>query len=88
MNVLRAKYGPKNPLVIRTEITLADALRGQGKYAEAEPMLLNAYHTFEAGTGFGRSGREYSLASLIRLYEAQGKTAEAEKFRALRRPME
>ena len=88
VNVLRAKYGPKNPLVIRTEITLADALRGQGKYAEAEPMLLNAYHTFEAGTGFGRSGREYSLASLIRLYEAQGKTAEAEKFRALRRPME
>jgi len=88
VSLLRAKYGEKNALVIRTEITLADALRGQGKYAEAEPMLLNAYQTFEAGKGFAQSGREYSLASLIRLYEAQGKTAEAAKYRALRRPME
>lgn len=88
VDVLRAKYGRKNPLVIRTEITLADAIRGQGKYAEAEPMLLNAYHTFESGKGFGKAGREYSLGSLVRLYEAQGKAAEAAKYRALRRPLE
>ena len=40
-----------------------------------------------SGRGFSQQPREYAIAALVRLYEAQGRHAEAAKYEALRHPM-
>jgi hypothetical protein len=73
--------------VLRTDIALADALRGTGKFAQAESLLLPAFAAFENGRGFAQRAREYAIASLVRLYDAQGRHAEAAKYEALKHPI-
>jgi eukaryotic-like serine/threonine-protein kinase len=84
--ILRLKYPATSPLVRRIDITLADALRGTGKYAEAESLLLPAFKAFENGRGFAKRPREHAVDALVRLYQAQGRSADAAKYEALRRP--
>ena len=71
----------------RADIALGDALRGLGKYAQAESLLVSAFKTFESGRGFAKRPREGALSALVRLYEAQGNRAEAARYEALKRPL-
>ena len=84
--ILRLKYPATNPLVIRADILIGDALRGTGRYAQAESLLLPAFKAFEGGRGFSKRPREHALDALVRLYQAQGRSADAAKYEALRRP--
>jgi tetratricopeptide (TPR) repeat protein len=83
--ILLLKYPATSPLVRRVDITLAEALRGMGRYAEAESLLLPAFKAFESGRGFSQRPREHAIDALVRLYQAQGRTADAAKYAALRR---
>jgi hypothetical protein len=69
---------------------LAEALMGQEKFAEAEPLLLDAYHgmkssTLKAGSiQSARSARDRlteAIERLIAFYEATGKPDEAAKWK-------
>jgi eukaryotic-like serine/threonine-protein kinase len=84
--ILRLKYPSTSPLVLDVDIAIADALRGAGRYAQAESLLVPAFKAFESGRGFSKRPREYAVEALVRLYEAQGRSAEAAKYAALRRP--
>jgi hypothetical protein len=62
---------------------LGDALRAQGSYAEAEPLLLAGYKRFETPKPITERWRRYALGALVRLYEAEGRPDEAAKYRAV-----
>ena len=84
--ILRLKYPATSPLVLRADIHIAEALRGKGRYVEAESLLLPAFKAFESGRGFSKRPREHAVDALVRLYQAQGRSADAAKYEALRRP--
>jgi tetratricopeptide (TPR) repeat protein len=85
LGIYRAAFGPDNGLVVFAGVFLAEALRAQGRYDEAEPLMLSAYRRFEkpTRTGMTANWRRLTLGSLVRLYEARGDQGEAAKYRAL-----
>jgi hypothetical protein len=70
-------------MVFRARTRLGDALRGEGNYAEAEPLLLASYGRFAIPNSVTRPWRAAALHALVRLYEAQGRTEDAAKYRGL-----
>jgi hypothetical protein len=84
---LLKKYPATSLLVRRVDVGLGDALRGTGRYAQAESLLLSAYTAFESGRGFSERPREWALIAIVRLYVAQGRGDEAAKYAALERPL-
>jgi serine/threonine protein kinase len=68
-----------------TRSVLGDALLGQGKHAEAEPLLLAGYEGMKRREGTIPAGSKDRLASaadrLVRLYEATGRPDDAAKWR-------
>jgi serine/threonine-protein kinase len=82
-SMLTGTLGADNSMVFLAHIVVGDALRGLGRYAEAETLLLAAYGRFEVPKPVTAGWRRGALASLVRLYEAQGRPAEAARYRAL-----
>ena len=70
----RRKYDDKSPLVNRARFLLGDALRGQGRFAQAEPLLLASYSALSGGSALGlsRAWSRNALQALVRLYDAEG----------------
>jgi serine/threonine-protein kinase len=81
--IYRAALGDDNSMVFFVNAHLADALRGLGRYREAEPMLLAAWRRFDPPRPITAQWGRYTLSALVRLYEAEGRTAEAERYRGL-----
>jgi eukaryotic-like serine/threonine-protein kinase len=70
---------PRSVLVVRE---LGNCLTAQGRYAEAEPLLLESFSRVE--TASGQTGRETvrTAKALVRLYTDWQKPAEADEYRA------
>lgn len=51
----------------------------QGRFAEAEPLLVEGYHTLRDGNG----PTEAALRRLVAFYEEQGQNEEATAYRVL-----
>ena len=85
LEAFRRKYDDRNPVVNRARLLLGDALRGQGRFAEAEPLLLASYSALSGGSAVGLAKRwsRNALQALVRLYDAEGKPQEAAKYRSL-----
>jgi serine/threonine-protein kinase len=85
---LVALLGRDNAMVVWARVILGDALRSQGRLAEAEPLLVAGYERFKVPRPFTISWRGNAIAALARLREAQGRTEEARELRAMigRRP--
>ena len=79
----RPGAGDHNGMVVMARTHLGDALRGEGRYAEAEPLLLAGYERFKVPNPVTKSWRDHALRSLVRLYEAEGRPGEVEKYQAL-----
>jgi eukaryotic-like serine/threonine-protein kinase len=64
---------------------LGDALLGQKKYAEAEPLLLAGYEGLKANAQHippqGKNNLPDAVARLVKLYDAWGKPDEAAKWK-------
>jgi len=58
----------------------------QNQYEQAEPLLLKAYEGREKRLSAGHTAALDSLDRLIKLYEAWGKTEQAEQWRAKTTP--
>jgi len=61
---------------------LGACLTAQRRYAEAEPLLVASLEGLR-----GRSGAGRAAARLVRLYEAWGRTEQAEAYRRLAAPL-
>lgn len=61
---------------------LGEALAGQGRYAEAEPLLVEGYEKMAPPKSAVSRKRE-ALERVIKLYETWGKPEEAARYRAL-----
>jgi hypothetical protein len=70
-----------SPVVIRTYLYLGDALQAQGKFMEAESLLLPRYRALNQSSRFAKASRRFAGEALVRLYEAQGRSDEAAKYR-------
>ncbi len=57
---------------------LGECLLAERRYTEAEPLLVDAHAALH-----GRTGARHAAALLVRLYEAWGRPAKAEPYRAL-----
>ncbi|AHG89364.1 protein kinase [Gemmatirosa kalamazoonensis] len=86
LRVFRSQLGEKSAMVANARVHLGDALRAQGRLAEAEPLLLAGYERFRVDNVITRQWRLYALAALVRFYTAAKRDAEAAKYRALLPP--
>jgi serine/threonine-protein kinase len=69
-----------DPVAERARLFLGDLYREQGRFTEAEPLLLRAV---ESKDPLSARGRPFAAEALAKLYAAEGKTAEAQRYRAL-----
>jgi tetratricopeptide (TPR) repeat protein len=65
------------------ESVLGSSLAAQGRFAEAEPLLLGSYQTLKADTGEGTQYAPAALARIISLYTAWGRPDRAAPWQAL-----
>ncbi len=80
LNMGEAFWPPGNPRVPKAKRLLGASLVGQGRYAEAEPLLAAA-ESLVAAAGDTLETRR-ALRELVRLYEAWGKPEQARTYRA------
>ena len=69
--------------IINAESVLGGVLTGLGRYAEAEPLLLNAYPILQEQRGEHSACTRDTLRRLVTLYDAWGKPEKAAEYRAL-----
>ena len=60
---------------------LAEILRAQERYAEAEQILLDVYQRLETKRGSAHKYTQEAGRDLIKLYEAWGRPEEAARYR-------
>jgi len=81
--VYQMLFGDHNAMTYVARTFLGEALRGERRFAEAESLLVASYARFEHPNMVTARWRRDALNGLVRLYEAEGKPAEAERYRAL-----
>jgi serine/threonine protein kinase len=82
---IREQVMPDNWLRFNTQSTLGGALLGQGKYAEAEPLLLAGYEGLkarEATIPAGLPRLAEAVERLVALYDATNRPDKAREWRA------
>ncbi len=62
---------------------LAVCLGSQGRFEEAEPLLLDSYTALRDERGLENDSTRQALERLTRLYEDWGRPEEAERYRSL-----
>lgn len=73
---------PSSPVEVRARQYLGEALLGEGRYTEAEPLLLDIVRG-PASQTLMRGAVPQVASELVRLYEAEGRPEEAAKYRAM-----
>src|SRR5262249_46953872 len=83
---LREKSDPDGLPTFQVRSLLGGALLGQGRYADAEPLILSGYEGMKRGEGAIPPAARKWLADagrrVVELYERWGRTAEAAAWRA------
>jgi serine/threonine-protein kinase len=69
-----------DPIADRARLFLGSLLREEGRLTEAEPLLLQSVRP---GSALAAKGRPSAAAELIKLYDAERRTAEATHYRAM-----
>ena len=87
IRIYRSMFDDKNAMLVMARDHLADALRGQGRFAEAEPLLLAGYERFKVPNSVTKNWLSHDLLALVRLYEAEGRPDEAAKYRAIQQAL-
>jgi tetratricopeptide (TPR) repeat protein/tRNA A-37 threonylcarbamoyl transferase component Bud32 len=80
--ILRKTVPPGHWLVSYYESVLGGCLSSQGRYAEAEPLLVDSYKKMAKAKGVTPPRLAEAHARLVRLYEAWGKPKKAAEWRA------
>jgi tetratricopeptide (TPR) repeat protein len=89
---IRQKAQPDDRSTFETKSLLGEALVEEGKFAEAEPLLLSGYEGMKEREGTNPPQDKTSLIKalrrLVKLYEAWGKEDQAVKWRKVRESAE
>jgi tetratricopeptide (TPR) repeat protein/tRNA A-37 threonylcarbamoyl transferase component Bud32 len=83
IRIFRANFDDHNAMVVMARDHLAEALRGQGQFAEAESLLLAGYERFKTPNPVTKNWLGHALNALVRLYDAENRPDEAAKYQAL-----
>jgi serine/threonine-protein kinase len=83
IRIYSSMFDDKNAMLVMARDHLGDALRGQRRFAEAEPLLLAGYERFKVPNAVTKNWLSHVLLALTRLYEAEGRLDEAAKYRAI-----
>ncbi len=75
--------GAEHPRTQSTKRSLAYLLFQMGDYAASEPLMLETYRVLEAEQGVEHERTQIVLERLVGLYEAWGRSAQADPYRAL-----
>lgn len=65
---------------------LGECLTTQGRYDEAEPLLLQSYESLKSSQGAGNPRTGLAVQRLVAFYESWGKPDRANQFRIQLRP--
>ncbi|MBL9030972.1 MAG: tetratricopeptide repeat protein [Phycisphaerae bacterium] len=79
----RQAFPPGHLFTAAMTNSLGSTLTSLGRYADAEPRLLEARAMLEAWTSDDRGVRDDNVRTLVRLYEAWNKPDEAARWKAL-----
>jgi serine/threonine-protein kinase len=86
--IWEATLGEQHWLVALARANLGDSLAAMERFDEAEPLLLAAYGAAESSLGTEHERTRGMARRLARLYEAWGRSAEADRFERLAGPAE
>ena len=78
---IRETQTPDAWTTFNSQAILGAALLGQTKYADAEPLLLEAHAWHSAHAGPGADSVRRTAAALIELYDGWGNPAAADAYR-------
>ena len=82
---IREKEEPDDWRTFNTKSMLGEALQGQKKYAEAEPLLLAGFNGMKSREEMISQPNRIRLVEaverLVQYYEATGQTQDAERWR-------
>lgn len=84
LTLAAARRPPPNPVADRARVFLGEALLGQARFTEAEPLLLAGYVNVR-GSQLSPGTRRVAARALVRLYESEGRANEAAKYRGAAR---
>jgi hypothetical protein len=68
--------------IAETTSIIGGVLVAQGRFNEAQPLLLDALRVMESDSQAPKRRTQNALARIINLYETWGKTDEAAKWRS------
>jgi serine/threonine-protein kinase len=74
---------PNHPKLPQVRSTLGRLYAERGSFEAAEPLLAGAYRTLADERGIGDAGTQAAVAALTQLYDAWGRSEDAEQYRAL-----
>jgi len=80
LTIAEQRHLHPDPVADRATLFLGELLRQQGRVTEAEPLLLRAVRS---GSGPSAKARPTAAEALVKLYEGEGRTADAARYRAL-----
>ncbi len=75
--------GPWDLIVARTESYLGECLTAEGRFADAEPLLVSSYEALNAAAGPRSPFTAEALSRVVALYDQWHKPAEAARYRGL-----
>jgi serine/threonine-protein kinase len=84
IQTLRTMMPESSAVFVSARLYLGDALRAHGQYAEAESILLVPFGGPNPPSRFVRASRRFAARALVKLYDAQGRSDEAAKYRTER----
>lgn len=74
---------PDHHLVLNTKSALGDCLVMQGRFQEAEPLLLESYEKLKTKFGSDHEKTVAALERIVALYDKSGKSDKEARYRAL-----
>jgi len=83
LQTVERQFGSTSSLYAHAQVFVADALRGKGRFSEAEPILLAAEQRFRNKKGLLNFYWRGAVMALSRLYDAKGQPVKAAEYRSL-----
>ncbi len=83
LDIFRRALPPDHWWKVQAESVRGACLSGLGRFAEAEPLLLDSYPVLKERQGVESTYAKDALKRIVDLYEAWGKPAKAAEYRAL-----
>lgn len=80
---MRNHFADDHPSVMFTEARRARCLMDMGRHAEAETILLDGFRRFDESRGREDGYTQQVLEMLVGLYDKQGRTDDAAKYREM-----